>query len=257
MNFKSPGIENMNTLISIHNQGQELRADSRQVAKFFDVEHESLRKLIVQNQASFECLGSLRFEIGVKAHGRGGEQPKFCYLSEQQVAFLLTLTRNTGRTTELKLQLIQQFQKARQQLRPIDSILLSLPEDWRKIFPDDFYCALLKLYGQEFCRSAGTQSWVGKWTNKFVYDPLWRNLPAELKAKRKMRTAKGQSDAASLKLHQFLEEHAKVALERHVLKLTGLLEASTSPEHFRELFRSVFSGESQLLFKLLIGGRAA
>jgi hypothetical protein len=246
------------SLPAIHNQGPELRADSREVAKFFDVQHESLVRLINDNASAFEALGSLRFEIGVKAGGRGGERPKFCYLTEPQVAFLLTLTRNTGRTTELKLGLIKQFQQARAALRPVDNVLLSVPEQWRQVFPNDFYEALLALYGDEFNRSEGTPSWVGGWTNKYVYGPLWDGLSAELKAKRKARVEDGEADAEFLKLHQFLEANARDALRQHVLRVTTLLQAATSPEHFRELFASVFRGQTQLLFTKLIGkGKAA
>ena len=242
----------MSASISIHNQGPELRADSREVAKFFEVQHENLRDLIEKNAVHFEAIGVLRFETGKPSSALGGRPEKFCYLTEPQVAFLLTLTRNTGRTTELKLALIQRFQAARAQLRPIDANLLCVPEDWRKVFPDDFYSALLAIYGAEFRREDGTPSWVGSWTNKYIYGPLWDGLSVELKAKRKART-EDDSDAAFLKLHQFLSENAAKALERHVLKVTALLEASTSPDHFRELFSAAFRGQTQLLLGNLVG----
>lgn len=50
-----------------------------------------------------------------------------------------------------------------------------------------------------------------------------------------------------VKLHQFIEKHAKKNLETHLIKVTGLLEAATSPGHFLELFASVFYGNKQLL----------
>lgn len=249
----------MKTIISIHNQGATLRADSREVAKFFEVAHQHLRELIEKNQSSFEALGHFQFETGdgIKRAQGGGRQESFCYLTESQVAFLLTLTRNTGRTTELKLQLIQAFQSFRAALRPVDSILLTLPQQWRKVFSDDFYRALLKLYGHEFDRAEGTHSWVGTWTNKYIYGPLWDGLPAELKAKRKARLEDGETDAGFLKLHQFLEANAKQALERHVLRVTVLLQAAQSPDHFRELFASVFCGQTQSLMQSILSRRNA
>lgn len=247
----------MNSPISIHNQGATLRADSREVAKFFEVQHDSLMKLVGENLTSFEALGVFRFEIGKPASPLGGRPEKFCYFTESQVAFLLTLTRNTGRTTELKLQLIQAFQSFRAALRPVDSVLLTLPEQWRKVFSDDFYRALLKLYGHEFDRAEGTHSWVGVWTNKYIYGPLWDGLPAELKAKRKARAEDGETDAGFLKLHQFLEANAKQALERHVLRVTVLLQAAQSPDHFRELFNSVFCGQTQSLMQSILSRRNA
>jgi len=237
-----------NTDIMIHKQGNELLADSRDVARFFGVQHENLRDLIEKNLTHFEAIGILRFETG-EIKGRG-QPEKFCYLTEEQVAFLLTLTRNTGRTTELKLSLIQQFAKVRRQLRPVDSVLLSLPNAWRKVFPDDFYAALLRLHGHEFDRAEGTHSWVGGFTNKYIYQPLWDGLSLELKTKRSQRIVDGDSDVVCLKLHQFLEANARAALERHVAQVTVLLKAAYSPEHFRELFASVFCGATQGILQL-------
>jgi len=50
-----------------------------------------------------------------------------------------------------------------------------------------------------------------------------------------------------MKPHQFIEENAKKNLEKHLTKITTLLEAATSPAHFLELFASVFGGSQQLL----------
>lgn len=244
--------------VAIHNQGPELRADSREIAKFFEVEHESIARLLHDNAEAFESFGSLRFEIGVKAGDRGGEKPKFAYLTEPQVAYLLTLTRNTDRTKALKLQLIQSFQRVRAQLRPVDSIPLSIPEPWQKVFPDDFYRALLRVYGHDFNRANGTPGFVGGFTNRYVYGPLWDGLPTELKAKR-IAAAEDADDAQLLKLHQFLEANSKQALERHILRVTTLLQSATSPEEFKESFARVCCGESQmpLLFGTAKKGRAA
>lgn len=245
--------------VAIHNQGPELRADSREIAKFFEVEHESIARLLHDNSDAFESFGQLRFEIGVRKDGvETRNQPKFAYLTEPQVAYLLTLTRNTERTKALKLQLIQSFQRVRAQLRPVDSILLSIPEPWQKVFPDDFYRALLRVYGHDFNRANGTPGFVGGFTNRYVYGPLWDGLPSELKAKR-IAAAEDADDAQLLKLHQFLEANSKQALERHILRVTTLLQSATSPEEFKESFSRVCCGESQmpLLFGSPRKGRAA
>lgn len=47
----------MNELIHIHNQAPELRADSREVAKLFGVEHKSLRALIEAYEEEMVQLG--------------------------------------------------------------------------------------------------------------------------------------------------------------------------------------------------------
>lgn len=239
-------------LIKIHNQGSELRADSRAVAQLFGVQHESLRKLIEEHLSHLEQLGHIRFEIGdgiIRPQG-GGKQDKFTYLNFDQVALLLMLSKPSEATKDFRVKLIIAFRDARNKLRPIDHALLSIPDDWKKTFPDEFYSALLKLYGDEFEKSENKPSWVGRWTNRFIYEPLYNGLPDELKRRRTIRSDEKITDSF-LKLHQFIEKHAKKNLEKHIIKVTGLLEASTSRSHFLELFASVFYGQKQLL----LGGK--
>lgn len=236
----------MKELIHIHNQGSELRADSREVARVFGIEHESLRKSIDHHGAQLGQLGFFRFEIGKTFTNEQGRPAKYCYLNFDHIAFLLTLSKTTKATKEFRLQLIIAFRDARNKLRPVDHALLSIPEEWRKTFPDDFYMALLKLYGDRFIKAGDTPSWVGRWTNRFIYDPLYNGLPVELKRRRKEHLG-GDSVETLLKLHQFIEKHAKKNLEKHLTKVTGLLEAAVSPSHFLELFASVFYGQKQLL----------
>jgi len=97
-----------------------------------------------------------------------------------------------------------------------------------------------------------TPSWVGRWTNRFIYEPLYNGLPDELKRRRKVHVGEEGSEAW-LKLHQFIEQHAKKNLDKHLIKVTALLQASTSRSHFIELFGSVFYGQTQLL----LGGAKA
>jgi P63C domain/Phage regulatory protein Rha (Phage_pRha) len=238
----------MNELIHIYNQGSELRADSREVSKLFGITHKHLRETIESHEDQLSQLGVLRFETAkpLKAGWFGGRPEKFCFLNFDQIAFLLTLTRTTAQTKEFRLRLIVAFRDARNRLRPIDHALLSIPDAWRKTFPDDFYVALLNLYGDKFEKSGDTPSWVGRWTNRFIYEPLYNGLPDELKRRRNERGEAVGADAW-LKLHQFIEEHAKKNLEKHLAKVTALLQAATSRAHFIELFGAVFYGQQQLL----------
>ncbi len=239
----------MKELIKIHNQGSELRVDSRAIAKLFDVQHESLRKLIEEHLGQLEQLGHIRFEIGngVARPQGGGRQEKFTYLNFDQVALLLMLSKPTEATKEFRLKLIIAFRDARNKLRPIDHALLSIPDQWRKTFPDDFYVALLKLYGDVFDKSENRPSWVGRWTNRFIYNPLWGGLSDELKRRRRDRADGGGTESDALKLHQFIEKHAKKKLEEHIGQVTTLLKVSQSKSHFVELFAALFYGQTQLL----------
>jgi hypothetical protein len=240
----------MNDLITIYNQGSELRADSREIAKLFGVTHKHLRESIESHSEQLSELGVLRFETAKPSNGGwfGGRPEKFCYVNFDQIAFLLTISRPTQQTKEFRLKLIIAFRDARNRLRPIDRVLLSIPDAWRKTFPDDFYIALLNLYGETFEKSGDTPSWVGRWTNRFIYEPLYDGLPDELKRRRKERCDSiNRGTDAWLKLHQFIELHAKKNLEKHLAKVTALLQAATSRTHFIELFSAVFYGQKQLL----------
>jgi len=236
----------MKELIKIHNQGSDLMADSRSVAELFGIQHESLRKLIEEHTPQLQQLGIFRFEIGKTFPNERGRPEKFCYLNFDHIAFLLTVSAPSQATKDFRLKLIIAFRDARNRLRPVDHALLSIPDDWRKTFPDDFYIALLKLYGDKYEKSENKPSWVGRWTNRFIYSPLFTGLSDELKRRREIHGWE-KGAVPGERLHQFIERHAKKNLEKHLTKVTGLLEAATSPGHFLELFASVFYGRKQLL----------
>lgn len=236
----------MEELIHIHNQGSELRADSREVAELFGIEHESLRELIEEHLDKIKRYGVFRFETGKMIPNTKGRPEKFGFLNFYQIAFLLTVSKPKESTVDFKFKLILTFQAAQSKLRPIDHALLSVPEDWNRTFPHELYEALLKIYGAKFEKIGDTPSWVGKWTNKFIYDALYKSLPDELKKRRAWHDE--QTDTTGWKkLHQFIEKHAKKNLETHLIKVTALLQASSSPADFFDLFAKVFWGQEQLL----------
>jgi hypothetical protein len=236
----------MEELIHIHNQGSELRADSRDVAKLFGIEHESFRKLVEKHKDKIEGLGFFRFEIGKIKPNTKGRPEKFIFLNFYQIAFLLSSSKPREDTVDYKFRLMLLFQTAQNKLRPIDHALLSVPEEWNRTFPRELYEALLKIYGAKFEKIGDTPSWVGKWTNKFIYEALYKNLPDELKQRRAWHDE--QTDTTGWKkLHQFIEKHAKKNLETHLIKVTALLQASSSPADFFDLFAKVFWGQEQLL----------
>lgn len=241
----------MMDLIEIHNQGTDLLADSRQVAALFGIHHKNLRVLIEENREAMEQLGVWRFETD-KPHSTktGGRPEKYYWLNFDQIAYLLTLTRATDRTKEFRLRLIIAFRDARAKLRPVDPLLLSIPEKWKKAFKDDFYIALLGLYGEKFEASKNKPSWVGGFTNRFIYEPIYHELPGELRNKRKKYAIATGKDPDYLKLHQFLEEHAKDELRQQITKITTLLQLAGSKMDFTESFRKLFGGEDQLRFSM-------
>lgn len=234
-------------LIPIHNQGEDLLADSRDVAQVFGITHQHLRESIEDHETELTSLGVFRVETGKPLAGSTGGRPeKYYWLNFDQIAFLLTISRATEQTKEFRLRLIIAFRNARERLRPVDKILLAVPAAWKKTFENDFYIALLRLYGDTFKESENKPSWVGSWTNRFVYEPIYNGLPAELKARRQLYCKTSGKDADYLRLFQFLEEVAKSALAAHMTKITTLLTISRSKQDFIEHFATMFHGHQQL-----------
>jgi len=229
------------------NQGSEIYVDSREIAKLFGVQHDNFMQLVDKNAEPLTSLGQLLFETGVgKKRPQGGGNPqKFAWLNFDQIAFLLTLSRTTAVTREYRLRLIVMFRNERAKQLPINAILLSIPEIWKKTFPDEFYIALLRVYGDVFKPNKNKPSWVGRWTTNFIYDPIVAGLTDELKAKRRQYSTDSGKDADYLRLHQFLVENAKDQLRDRISKLTGFLQASRGIQEFKEFMVAWGGGGTQ------------
>ncbi|HWL51215.1 MAG TPA: Rha family transcriptional regulator [Chthoniobacteraceae bacterium] len=237
----------MKELIPVHNQGADFLVDSRDVAKAFSVKHKSLRDLIEDHEAEIRRLGVFRFEAERPLPGSSGGRPaRFYWLNFDQTVYLLTITRSTEETRHFRVQLILAFKAARERFRAIDGYVLSVPDRWRKTFGDDFYKHLLKIYGAEFDASKNKPSWVGNWTNKFIYEPIYNGLSNELKLRRRAYCGSSGKDPDFIRLHQFLEETAKDQLREHVTKVLTILTVSRSKQEFAEHFIALFHGAMQL-----------
>ncbi len=219
----------------------------------FQVQHKTLFRTIQDNREALETLHQLRFqrEVGYRVHG-GGNPIQFAWLNFDQVAFLLTLTKTNAQTKQFRLQLILAFKQAREKLRPIDTLLLALPAAWKKTFQDDFYIGLLNIYGAEFNKQKNKPSWVGGWTNRFIYEPIYRGLSAELKKKRNQFVTDTGRDGDYLRLHQFLEENAKDQLRTTIAKVTAVLQISRGKQDFAENYAQMMGGVMQLRIEDLL-----
>jgi len=237
----------MNEFNHAINQGSEIYVDSREIAKLFGIQHKNLLDQIYKNEESLTQLGQLAFEtlVGKRAQLTSGNPQKFAWLNFDQIALLLTLSKPNAATREYRLRLVIAFRNARQKLRPVDTLLLSIPEKWKKTFKDEFYISLLRLYGDSFKASRNKPSWVGKWTNRFIYEPIFSGLPSELKAKRAQYSSDSGKDAEWMRLHQFIEENAKEELRDHLSKITGFLQIAKSRQDFIESFVALFGGGKQ------------
>jgi hypothetical protein len=242
----------MKELIPIFNQGADFLVDSRQVAKLFKLAHQHLREQIEAHKPEIERLGVFQFETGKTSPNEQGRPEKYYYLNFDQTIYLLMLTKPTEETKEFRVQLILAFRAAREKLRPVDTMMLSIPEKWRKTFKNEFYIALLNIYGELFDASKNKPSWVGNWTNRFIYTPIYDGLSDELKAKRAAYCDLSGKDPDFIRLHRFLEAHAKDELKEQIAKTTAVLQMSGSKNDFAENFRSVFHGLAQIKFDDLL-----
>lgn len=88
----------------------EPRIDSRLLSLQMGKKHPSLFELVKDHRSDFEELGLVRFQTGEPT---GGRPERFALLNEDQSYLLLTYTRNTARTRQLKIRLVKAFGEAR------------------------------------------------------------------------------------------------------------------------------------------------
>lgn len=132
-----------------------------------------------------------------------------------------------------------QVDRDRDELQKLLSAYISeelLP--WTKRFPDEFYKEMFRLRGWDYPKPrAKRPSIVGYYTNKFVYDllppgvkeELQHKNPTVLPGRRKWRH------------HQFLtDDIGNHHLEKHLIKVITLMQASETWEEFIKKFNRVF-----------------
>lgn len=103
--------------ITIKTIQQELRVDSRVIAKKLGVDHKATIQLIDRYREQVERFGPLPFKMRVvKRPQGGGTNARYALLNRSQAELLLSLSRNTPEAVELKVQLIIAFDKAREAL---------------------------------------------------------------------------------------------------------------------------------------------
>jgi prophage antirepressor-like protein len=134
----------------------------------------------------------------------------------------------------------------------LERFLLEAPGTWQKEFGDDYFAAVMRLYGHRFSRKSGTPGFVGTFTKTYVYEPLLAGLTDELKARRAACADANPDTFSGLeKLHQFIRSERKELLRRHVIVVTTLAQNAHSIEEFQESFSRVFNNEDQLPLRLL------
>lgn len=101
--------------------GNELRTDSRLLARFLNHRHRTILENVDKYLPLFSEIGRVPFETGTFQTAGGEQKQRYALLNESQCYFLLTLMRNNDRVVEAKLQLVKAFEDARRQLAKRDS----------------------------------------------------------------------------------------------------------------------------------------
>lgn len=114
------GIAVMSTLSVIERDGL-LVVDSLLIAERLDIEHESFIRNLKKHKIRIESrFGVIRFEIGKPPTGsKGGRPQDYALLTEPQATVLMTLSKNTERVVECKLELVDAFEKAKQVIKQV------------------------------------------------------------------------------------------------------------------------------------------
>lgn len=108
----------MANLAVIEHQGQHV-VDSRLIAAELDIAHKSFIRTIKKYSTELQAFGQLGFEIATVTNSVGAvNQVTFCYLNEDQATFVMTLSRNTDKVVQCKMNLVQAFKEARQKVVP-------------------------------------------------------------------------------------------------------------------------------------------
>lgn len=132
-----------------------------------------------------------------------------------------------------------QAERDRDELQKLLSMYISeelLP--WTKRFPDEFYKEMFRLRGWTYPKpSSQRPGVVGRYTNRFVYDLLPRGVKDELQKNNPTITP----GRRKYRHHQFLtEEVGNEHLEKHLIKVITLMQASETWSEFERKFNRVF-----------------
>lgn len=110
--------------ITVVRRNNQLVVDSRLIAIELGVEHGNLYETIKKYQTEIEQdFGSIPFQTeSRKRENGGGVVEKFCYLTEEQATYVMTLSRNTDQVRLAKRNLVKAFSAAKQQLEQTSAI---------------------------------------------------------------------------------------------------------------------------------------
>jgi phage regulator Rha-like protein len=104
-----------NNSIAVVQHGSQLVVDSRLVATELGIKHKNFLETIRKYQKDLEEFGKVAFETAVESKSNNPEV--FCWLTEEQATFAMTLSRNSAKVIECKKKLTKGFYAAKKLLQ--------------------------------------------------------------------------------------------------------------------------------------------
>ncbi len=142
-----------------------------------------------------------------------------------------------------------QYERERDELQKL--LAKYIREDymrWQERFPRKFYKEVFRLLEWEYNPlSVKRPGYLGKFTNKYVYEQMPSNVLETLQQKNPIN----ENGHRVRKHHQYLTEDIGVPhLDTHITKLITIMELSNNLEQFKQNFNRVFGTSVQLTMSL-------
>lgn len=116
---------------------------------------------------------------------------------------------------------------------------------WQLTFSKDFYRQIARLWNNPSVNNTIKPSFVGKITNKYVYEMLPNGVLKMLKEK----TPKTEKGNYKHKLHQHLTpEIGREHLRQQIIEVTTLMSVSRNKDVFKEFFRKKYNPQREFDF---------
>ncbi len=96
------------------------------LAESLGIQHKNVLALVDDTKSEFGEFGQLAFQTRVISKKGAGQKTRAALLNEDQVYFLLTLTRNTEHTKRLKIELVKAFSRFRKHQQVTNGLLAIL-----------------------------------------------------------------------------------------------------------------------------------
>jgi phage protein len=142
-----------------------------------------------------------------------------------------------------------QYEREKNELQKILSAYISDEIlKWQLTFTNEFYREVFRLWGIPFIPKyiRNKPSFIGKLTNKYIYEQLPKGVVDKIKEKTG-RTYKGNW---RYKWHQSLTpEIGREHLKKQIIEVTALMSVSQSKDQFNALFQQKYNKTIQLEFE--------